>query len=678
MAVVGYATIQLIPSLQGFGNSVRGQIQPISRQVGQSAGKESGGLFGNSFVGSVGRIMSAAGIYEIGSRIASGFSAAFTAGIQGVANLQAYSISFETLLGSASKAQDMIKSLYSFAARTPFDVEGSVVGAQKLLGVGVAAKDVVPTLTTLGDAVGALGGSTGDFNSVLLAYSQIMARGKVSTQDLYQISNTGIPIFQLMSKALGKPVGEIQKLIETGKLASQDVLPQLLDVMNQEYGGAMAKQATTLTGLFSTMKDTVNQALTTAMTPLATYLQTILPGATTTATNAIQFISDKLGLVGDFFAAHKDEFATAFQPFADALANTDWEGLLGTIAGGLGAVALGLTPVVKDFGDMASVILPPLVDLLNSVGTAMGTAGAGANDLAGGSNNAAGAMGLQSQQVQATNSDTINLTGSLGDQARGLQFVAQEVAPFIGGLLDMANKMVEGKSKTDITSDALTGKFGTALQVSTGGVLAFGGATSTAIKLAVASMTTGAAVISAGFQAVVASIGTLPNAINIAVAGVAARLGSLAGTAVAAGRALVMGFAAGITSAAASAVAAVQSVVSRVSDFFPHSPAKTGPFSGKGWTPYSGAALVNGFASGIQKRQSSLQRVMDNTFTSPSISAQVPVTSAQQTGARDANLASTLGRGGSYIGAVNFGAGSNGGMVGDLNFMLRNLARGGR
>lgn len=65
------------------------------------------------------------------------------------------------------------------------------------------------------------------------------------------------------------------------------------------------------------------------------------------------------------------------------------------------------------------------------------------------------------------------------------------------------------------------------------------------------------------------------------------------------GRALIDGFAKGIQNAVGGAISAVSGVVSQIRSFFPFSPAKTGPFSGHGYTTYSGKALMEGWAEGI-------------------------------------------------------------------------------
>ena len=74
------------------------------------------------------------------------------------------------------------------------------------------------------------------------------------------------------------------------------------------------------------------------------------------------------------------------------------------------------------------------------------------------------------------------------------------------------------------------------------------------------------------------------------------------------GKALVNGLADGIRSAVSSGVLgrAASSAMSAVSAYIPHSPAEKGPFSGKGWTLYSGEAIVNDLAKGMRRADASL------------------------------------------------------------------------
>lgn len=79
-----------------------------------------------------------------------------------------------------------------------------------------------------------------------------------------------------------------------------------------------------------------------------------------------------------------------------------------------------------------------------------------------------------------------------------------------------------------------------------------------------------------------------------------AGLGNVGTVLLESGKALIQGFINGIKAMIGKVTDAAKSVVSAARDFFPFSPAKKGPFSGRGYTTYSGRALVNDFAAGIR------------------------------------------------------------------------------
>ncbi|MDX5565644.1 hypothetical protein PYK79_23170 [Streptomyces sp. ID05-04B] len=88
-------------------------------------------------------------------------------------------------------------------------------------------------------------------------------------------------------------------------------------------------------------------------------------------------------------------------------------------------------------------------------------------------------------------------------------------------------------------------------------------------------------------------------------------LGGIGTTLWNAGASLIQGFINGIMAKIGQVKNAASSVVSAARDFFPFSPAKEGPFSGTGYTSYSGAALVDGFRSGIVDQIPALQSVLN-------------------------------------------------------------------
>lgn len=82
-----------------------------------------------------------------------------------------------------------------------------------------------------------------------------------------------------------------------------------------------------------------------------------------------------------------------------------------------------------------------------------------------------------------------------------------------------------------------------------------------------------------------------------------AAVGNLGLLLYASGQSLINGFVRGILSKIAEVRNAASSVVSAARDFFPFSPAKKGPFAGRGWTLYSGQAIAQALAAGMASGQ---------------------------------------------------------------------------
>lgn len=72
------------------------------------------------------------------------------------------------------------------------------------------------------------------------------------------------------------------------------------------------------------------------------------------------------------------------------------------------------------------------------------------------------------------------------------------------------------------------------------------------------------------------------------------------------GRSIMEGLAQGIRNGISAAVDAASNAMEAVSRLFPHSPAKEGPFSGHGWTLYSGQSIIDGLAEGMLQRRAGL------------------------------------------------------------------------
>ena len=172
--------------------------------------------------------------------------------------LEQATVSFTTMLGSGEAAETMLNDLKSFADKTPFEFMDLQDAAKRLMAMGTAAEDVIPTLTAVGDAAAGLGGGKATIDGITLALGQMGAKGKISTQELNQLTERGIPAMKLLADAAGVSTGEMAKLVEKGLVPAKEGVKVLLEGMKENFGGLMAKQAETASGKLSTMKDAIS------------------------------------------------------------------------------------------------------------------------------------------------------------------------------------------------------------------------------------------------------------------------------------------------------------------------------------------------------------------------------------------------------------------------------------
>jgi len=176
--------------------------------------------------------------------------------LKAAADLESLEVSFSTMVGSAEKAQDVIKSLTTFTARTPFQLEGVAKAARQLLAAGVSVENMESKLKFLGDISA---GANVPLSDMAAIFAKVKNKGKAMTEEILQMSDRGIPIIDALAKEFGVTKNQVFDLAQKGKI-SFDVIEKSLRKMSEKGGiffDLMAKKSGTLGGLFSTLKDNV-------------------------------------------------------------------------------------------------------------------------------------------------------------------------------------------------------------------------------------------------------------------------------------------------------------------------------------------------------------------------------------------------------------------------------------
>jgi len=235
------------------------RIRRKTDQIRQSIGRLNGKLKQNAIDWSkASRSMKNFGMkFSIVSAAMGGF---ITAAVVASGKNEALRTSFDVMTGSAELGGKTLQDLYTFAAKTPFEIVDLGDAAKMLLAMDTPANELIDTLNTLGNMAAATGRPIREF---ALVWGQIMQNEFLTGGDALQLTNKGIGIRGMIAKKLGLSVPATIDLISKRQIPAwfvKDVLTELVSEGGRFYQ-MMDKTSRTLPGIWSNTKDLFSQFL---------------------------------------------------------------------------------------------------------------------------------------------------------------------------------------------------------------------------------------------------------------------------------------------------------------------------------------------------------------------------------------------------------------------------------
>lgn len=178
-----------------------------------------------------------------------------TAALKTAGDMEQVEIAFETMLGSAERANQLVQEITKFAATTPFELQGLVQSSKQLLAFGFAAEDIIPTMTTLGNIAAGVGRER--LPSIVRALGKIRTKGRASMEELNMMLEAGVPILDQLSENLGVTSEELFKMISRGRVTFAEVNQALTDMGRGtgQFANLMEKQSRSFLGILSNIGD---------------------------------------------------------------------------------------------------------------------------------------------------------------------------------------------------------------------------------------------------------------------------------------------------------------------------------------------------------------------------------------------------------------------------------------
>lgn len=167
--------------------------------------------------------------------------------IKSASDMETMSIALETSFqGNTQQAQEAQKAITEFATRTPYQLQEVMTGFIKLKNMGLDPSQ--RAMTAYGNTASAMGKGLNDM---------VEAVADAATGEFERLKEFGIRA----SKQGDKVKFTFKGVEQTVKMNSKDIENYLIKLGETNFAGGMEKQSQTLSGLMSTLKDSIGLSL---------------------------------------------------------------------------------------------------------------------------------------------------------------------------------------------------------------------------------------------------------------------------------------------------------------------------------------------------------------------------------------------------------------------------------
>lgn len=275
------------------------------------------------------------------------------------------------------RAQDLLKWIQMLAIQSPFTQEGIADAFRTSIAYGFTTEKAQKLTTAMVDFTAATGKSEQAAGLIALALGQIQARGKLSAQELRQLSEQGVGVNKIL-----EDMGFSLDDVTNGLVPVDDFIEAVVSDM-EVFKGAAKEQSNTLAGLTGSLEDLKSIALreffTSTFDAIRPYAADFVNWLTEASvqTGAIKelgttlgnYVGEALKSIGKFIATIKAGGLAVFSKYLGAEGIPLWyelKELIGKISGELkGLNVKSLTSSFMTLGSKAIPLITKGLSFLN-------------------------------------------------------------------------------------------------------------------------------------------------------------------------------------------------------------------------------------------------------------------------------------------------------------------------
>ena len=204
-----------------------------------------------SLRGVITQVTALAGAYVGFDRVSQAVKDIFATGDQ----FERLGVQMNAVMGSLASGREATAWVKQFAIDVPLQLNEVNQAFVKAKAFGLDPMN--GTMKAIVDQAFKLGGGFQEVEGITLALGQAWAKQKLQGEEILQLIERGVPVWDMLAKVTGKNSIELQKLSEQGKLG-RDVIQGLIDEMGRASNGSAAAQMALLSGQVSNLKDNLS------------------------------------------------------------------------------------------------------------------------------------------------------------------------------------------------------------------------------------------------------------------------------------------------------------------------------------------------------------------------------------------------------------------------------------
>ncbi|MDX7756458.1 tape measure protein [Aeromonas hydrophila] len=222
------------------------QTERLGRELSQGSQRANG--FQGTIGSLTGRLVALAGTWFGIQTLTTQLMAMFQTGDQA----ERLDVQLKAVMGSIEGGKQASAWIQDFAKNTPLQLSEVTQVFVRLKAFGIDPMN--GAMQGIVDQAYKLGGGFEEVQGISLALGQAWAKQKLQGEEILQLIERGVPVWQLLEQVTGKNTAELQKLSEAGKLG-RDTISALMNEIAAQSSGAAANNMSLLSGLISNAQD---------------------------------------------------------------------------------------------------------------------------------------------------------------------------------------------------------------------------------------------------------------------------------------------------------------------------------------------------------------------------------------------------------------------------------------